>query len=98
MVHIGYTTHKSTGGRFTIGQLAPRGTRYQQEEPVEPPQPELVKYQQEEELAEPQPEEDAVHNQRDSNDQLDYTPMIQTQSHNLSEQLSSSACTMRSHR
>jgi hypothetical protein len=42
MVHIRHTTHKSIGGHLTAGQLAPRSTPRQQEEPVEAQQEEPV--------------------------------------------------------
>jgi hypothetical protein len=40
MAQIHRIAHKSTRGRLTVGQLAPRGTPHQPEETVEPPQPE----------------------------------------------------------
>jgi hypothetical protein len=42
MVHIHRTTCKSTIGHLTVGQFAPHGPLRQQEELVEPKQPELV--------------------------------------------------------
>jgi hypothetical protein len=45
MVHIRHTTCKSIGGHLIVGQLAPRSTSRQQEEPVELQQPELVESQ-----------------------------------------------------
>jgi hypothetical protein len=46
MVHTYHTTHKSTGGHLTVGQLAPRGTPRYQEEPVELQQLEPIEPQQ----------------------------------------------------
>jgi hypothetical protein len=43
MVHIRHTTHKSTRGHLTVGQLAPYSTARQQEESIEPQQEESAK-------------------------------------------------------
>jgi hypothetical protein len=68
MVHIHCTACKNIGDCLTVRQMAPRGTPRQQEDPIEPPQHELVESQQEEspeleevEPTEPQLVEDVIH-------------------------------------